>query len=396
MARPTGEFSGHSGGGHSSSRNSGGHRIGGGRPMGGTSGDNYRRDSSFDALDAIRLASTIGAVGREITRTVQHNRDMERARQREDERERAHRRDMERRYSQESGTYTPSVSRESGSYDSDCGESYTTVNHSRMGGNRIPPESPEEPKKSIPIRILGALQVFCCVMIMLFAFMGPIGYFRAGDGREAHEKLQGTTFSADCIIDNDGWFSSPKSTAKVLEKVFFKPTGIQPYIVINEYMPYFNNDSDKQAYAEEWYTNNIANENTFLFMYFPEQDPNRIGYMSYVNGKEVSSIMDSDVIEKFWNLMDKYWEHSSSTEKLFETVYKQTADYAMKEVASANDILLQYGIELGFFVLLFVIVSLIKVKIKRDEDRARETERILNSDITTIGDEELFSDAESL
>lgn len=447
MGRPTGGGSRPSGGGHSSSRNSGGHRVGGGngRPTGSSpfnfnsGGSHHSGSDGLDAWDAMLLGSALNSISREIQRSSQHNREMERAREREEEREREHQRRMERERERERereleesrrrvNSYTPTTARYDRAYD---GASYDDMPRSlnqastrhrsvdnstnfggsspsqsfggSMGGTPTPPAPPAPPsstsgsnqnhsegKKPASVILLSFARTLLAVLGLSFIVLSAIAFVRNDDGREAKVKLEGTSFSSDCIEDYDGWFSSPKKMAKELQKVFYKKTGIQPYIVINEYMPYFNSDADKQAYAEEWYAKNIANEYTFLFMYFPESDPNRIGYMSYVNGKEVLSIMDSEVIEHFWNLMDKYWESAPSTESLFKTVYGDTADFAMKEVKSSKDVAISYGIQAMVMFALFSVLTLICSKINRDAERARETERILNSDIDSLADEELL------
>ena len=58
----------------------------------------------------------------------------------------------------------------------------------------------------------------------------------------------------------------------------------------------------KDNYAQNWYEQNIDNEDTFLFVYYEDQNPNEIGYMAYVNGKQVTSVMDSEAVNYFLEL----------------------------------------------------------------------------------------------
>lgn len=389
MARPTGGGgSNFSSGGHRGGLNSGGHQIGGGRPTNNNSfnrGSN-NRNNSFDALDAIRLASTIGSITREVSRNFEHRRQLERSRQREDERQREHEREMERRRAREEDRDASPRASSNHSYNRVSGMNYGEPEPLRRERPVKTKESPVE-KKPTSISVLNIVASFCMIMVLLIFILVGIAFIRNPESSQAHEKLEDTTYSADCIIDNDGWFSNTTKLSKKLKSIYFDKTGIQPYLVINEYIPYLNTDADKQEYAEKWYNDHITNQHTFLFMYFPNQDPGQIGYMCYVNGMQVSDIMDSAVIEKFWNLMDKNWNTAPNSEELIIKVYGETANFAMKGVASAYDVAKGYILDLLFLILVFVACQIAKVKIVRAKEKAEETERILNSDIDTIANE---------
>lgn len=115
----------------------------------------------------------------------------------------------------------------------------------------------------------------------------------------------GLPYDSNCIDDQLGWFENRTSAAKRL-KVFYDKTGIQPYILFAKYNPQLKTDDEKQAWAREWYDDHIDNEDTLLFVYFAEQDvDNDVGYMTLVNGKHVSSIMDAQATEIFWTYLDE-------------------------------------------------------------------------------------------
>lgn len=144
------------------------------------------------------------------------------------------------------------------------------------------------------------------------------------------EKLNsGLSFDSNCIIDELDWFDSVSGTGRQL-KTFFDKTGVQPYIVLLKYHPELVTDFQKEEYAQAYYEDNIDNEATFLYMYFAEEDQdNDVGYMCYVNGKQVDSVMDTEAIEIFWGYLDRNWYSDMSTDTLFENAFTKTAETIM-------------------------------------------------------------------
>ena len=108
-------------------------------------------------------------------------------------------------------------------------------------------------------------------------------------------------------------------------------------------MKSLTSDNQKDEYAQTWYSENIDNEDTFLFVYFEEQNSDEIGYMAYVNGKQVTSVMDSEAIDIFWNYIDRYWTDSSlSTVDVFTKTFDSTAKTIMKKSTTSKDIIKNY------------------------------------------------------
>ena len=215
-------------------------------------------------------------------------------------------------------------------------------------------------------------------VVLLICSIVSIGSFFVFSNKNTREKLDVlSSYNTNCVIDNEGWFDSPTKVGKDL-KAFYNKTGVQPYVVVNSYNPELSSDSEKQEYAKDWYSDNIDNEATFLYMYFPESNPNTVGYMSYVSGKQASSVMDSEVVDKFWSVLDKEWYSDKTSDDLFVSTFKQTANYAMKGYSPAPMIV--------FLVLtgISLVMIFINVKNQREKERAEETERILNSNLEDL------------
>lgn len=194
------------------------------------------------------------------------------------------------------------------------------------------------------------------------------------------ERLEsGVGYDNNCIVDNIGWFDNVTKTEKSIKK-FYDKTGVQPYIVLNAYDSTLLTDTAKEEYAKKWYDEHIKNESTFLYMYFAEPDTdNDVGYMAYVNGKQVSSVMDSEAIEIFWAYVDKYWYSDMSTDDMFTTIFTKTADRIMTKSTTAADVGNNAVKVIGVIVVFAGIIVVMVIRRKHKAEEAKETEKILNT-----------------
>lgn len=189
----------------------------------------------------------------------------------------------------------------------------------------------------------------------------------------------GIGYTNDCVIDELGWFDNEAKAETNLKK-FYDKTGIQPYVVFKTFNPDLATDAQKQQFAKQWYDDNINNESSFLFMYFAEQNTDAdVGYMAYVNGKQVSSVMDSEAIEIFWAYIDQYWYSDMSTDDMIIKVFNSTANRIMDKTTTMADV----GKVIFKIVLAVIIISgIVIIMVVRRKHKAAEnaeTERILNS-----------------
>ena len=186
-------------------------------------------------------------------------------------------------------------------------------------------------------------------------------------------------YDNNCIKDELGYVENTSKLSKNL-KNFYNKTGIQPYIYLKSYDETLTSDSQKDNYAQNWYEQNIDNEDTFLFVYYEDQDPNEIGYMAYVNGKQVTSVMDSEAVNIFWNYIDRYWtDDSLSTVEVFTKTFNSTANTIMEKSTTSNDIIKIICIIVGIIIVIGGIIYILRMKFKRDKEKAKETVEILKT-----------------
>lgn len=234
------------------------------------------------------------------------------------------------------------------------------------------------------------------LIIFIVIFYSVFGGFLSPDSSSTksvpkstqnRERLEsGVGYDNNCIVDNIGWFDNVTKTEKSIKK-FYDKTGVQPYIVLNAYDSTLLTDTAKEEYAKKWYDEHIKNESTFLYMYFAEPDTdNDVGYMAYVNGKQVSSVMDSEAIEIFWAYVDKYWYSDMSTDDMFTTIFTKTADRIMTKSTTAADVGNNAVKVIGVIVVFAGIIVVMVLRRKHKAEEAKETEKILNTPLN--GDSE--------
>lgn len=194
------------------------------------------------------------------------------------------------------------------------------------------------------------------------------------------EKLDsGLSFNSRCIVDELDWFDSVSGTGREL-KAFYDKTGVQPYIVLLRYHPELVTESQKEEYAQYYYEDNIDNEATFLYMYFAEEDQdNEPGYMCYVNGRQVDSVMDEEAVDIFWGYLDRNWETNMSTDQLFTDAFEKTADTIMTKTKTATDIVFVIVTGIVIVAVIIAMIAAMNTRRRHERERAEETQRILNT-----------------
>lgn len=256
---------------------------------------------------------------------------------------------------------------------------------------------PRPPRRStVIVSHWGSFNAVISLIIFVVVLVAAFGGFPSSnssstksvpESTQNRERLEsGIGYDNNCIIDNIGWFDNVTKTEKSIKK-FYDKTGVQPYIVLNAYDSTLLTDTAKEEYAKKWYDEHIKNESTFLYMYFAEPDTdNDVGYMAYVNGKQVSSVMDSEAIEIFWAYVDKYWYSDMSTDDMFTTIFTKTADRIMIKSTTAADVGNNAVKVIGVIIVFAGIIVVMVIRRKHKAEEAKETEKILNTPLN--GDSE--------
>lgn len=232
--------------------------------------------------------------------------------------------------------------------------------------------------------LIACIIIFAIIIFSFFMISNDHSDVTSTINREKIENP--VAYDNNCIKDELGYIENQSKLSKNL-KNFYTKTGIQPYIYLKSYDESLTSDNQKDEYAQTWYSENIDNEDTFLFVYFEEQNSDEIGYMAYVNGKQVTSVMDSEAIDIFWNYIDRYCTDSSlSTVDVFTKTFDSTAKTIMKKSTTSKDIIKIICIIVGIVIVIGGIIYILRMKFKRDKEKAKETIEILKTPLDKSDD----------
>lgn len=263
------------------------------------------------------------------------------------------------------------------------------LSRSRQSGGYVPPYDRNQMPYGQPPRRRRGSMLWIIILVVLFVLL-IAGMFGCSSGDDSigastynREKIQNPApYDASDIVDEAGFFEDPAGTGQRL-KTFYDKTGIQPYIVIEDYDPSLQTDAQKEAYAKAYYDEYISNEDTFLYMYFADADPDSVGYMQTVNGKNIESVMDSQAVDIFWDYLDSEWTTDKSTDDMFVDVFDKTADRIMTKTATASDVTIRWLTVAGIVIVAAAVILLVRMKHRRDKEKAEETRRILETPLKT-------------
>lgn len=195
------------------------------------------------------------------------------------------------------------------------------------------------------------------------------------------EKLSGTSWSNDCVVDEIGWISEDGSISGLERQLrkFYDKTGIQPYVYLVSYRPELTSDSAKAQFASEYYDEYIDNNYTFAFFYFEERNSDDVGYMHYEGGSSALGIMDAEAVAIFWAIADQEWYGNSTTEDCIANIFNRTAERIMTKTATKTDITKIVLIIVLVIVIAVVIIIIMNKRRKNEKERNEETRRILET-----------------
>lgn len=217
------------------------------------------------------------------------------------------------------------------------------------------------------------------LFVFLFVFVSSFSNGKQVSTRNREKIENPVAYTNDCVKDEIGYVEDTSALSRNLQN-FYNKTGIQPYIYLKAYDASLSTDAEKEDYAKGWYDKNIDNEDTFLYVYFEDADPDEVGYMAYVNGKEVTSVMDAEAVSIFWNYIDRYWTDGSLTMvQVFTKTFDSTAKTIMTKSTTGKD-LAKKGILFGTVLVGAVaVIVILRMHYKRQKEKAQETIDILNT-----------------
>lgn len=158
-------------------------------------------------------------------------------------------------------------------------------------------------------------------------------------------------------------------------KSFYNQTGIQPHI-------YITDDDNLATFdkANELYDQLFTDEAHFLVVWsdHPTYYNNQV-----VGGMLTKEIMDTEAIDILLDYLDVNYYKDITNEEFISNSFASAADRIMGDTTNSK--------QAAFIWLIAIIVGgifgivVVRMVIKRKKEEAKETERLLNMDLETIG-----------
>jgi hypothetical protein len=142
-----------------------------------------------------------------------------------------------------------------------------------------------------------------------------------------------------------------------------------------------------REFANNYFQENFQGTGTFLWAYFEsEQEASNQskGTHIFVRDDAVGALIDEEFIDIFHYYTEQYWDSDLNDQQLIATVFTKTADRAMKKTVGLFDVLKVIVIAFAVVVVLVLLFIFIMLKWERDAQKAKETERILNTPLDDL------------
>lgn len=184
--------------------------------------------------------------------------------------------------------------------------------------------------------VITAVIVFVVILVLAFMFTsmnknsGNVAKATVSSTINRTKLANDVDFNSNCIRDELEWVDDVATTENGLEP-FYKKTGIQPYIIFRGYDATLSSDEEKQEWANNYFSENISDQNAFLFVYFAEKNTSSdMGYMCTASGASADAVMDSEAMNVYWDNIKRYWASDLSTDQMIIQAYTDTATSIMK------------------------------------------------------------------
>lgn len=238
----------------------------------------------------------------------------------------------------------------------------------------------QPPRRSSPWP--GVIIIALLVVVFLVTKFG--GSLTGGRSTIARERIDGTEFVANCVVDEIDYINNEGKTGRGL-KEFWEETGVQPWVYFKAYEPSLNSDEACAAWAKS-YAESLGYNHIFLFVYFESEAESRgndstPGYMYHITGPSATQVMDNEAVGLFWNYLDADWVSwdSNDTDGMMIHIFDRTAKTIMRVSTTTKDIVLWVVIGLVVIAVGSFTVIVITKKRNAERERAEETERILSA-----------------
>lgn len=235
---------------------------------------------------------------------------------------------------------------------------------------------------------LAVIAIFAAIIILLIvaSWLLPSGLSNSDITYSTVEREplpSGAVVETEYYSDNLDWVKNPtKLTAGLKE--FYQQTGVQPYLYLTDTIADTHTPSAEQveAFATSLYEELFRDEAHLLLIFFEYNQSYRIWYLC---GAQAKTVLDQEAMDILLDNIERYYYDSSMDEDtFFSTAFAKAGQSIMTVYRSPW---VTVWIVLGIAAVLAIVLLIVRAQQKRKREEAAETERILNTPLSTFGED---------
>lgn len=193
----------------------------------------------------------------------------------------------------------------------------------------------------------------------------------------------GHLVTAEYIVDNTGEFVASRSKMESGMKQFFKETGVQPTIYVDDNIngDYNPSDSMVEQHMNSLYDNMFKDEGHLLVFYlFNRNGDDKVWALA---GNEAEMVIDNEARDILLDYFASYYTYDSlDNSEYVSKAFESTADRIMQVTKSPIVTIVAI---VGGVIVVFIAFKFWKAKKKQKNLEAAQTERIINTPVEKIG-----------
>ncbi len=237
-----------------------------------------------------------------------------------------------------------------------------------------------------------AMSPMSTLITVILTFVIVIGAFLAARPNIQTSTIERTKLSSSQCTKIDTWYQDDidwihdeKTLLKGL-KTFYDKTGVQPYLWITDNIngKAKPTSSDFEAALQQKYQE-LFNDEGHLIVCFMESSPS-VYATYYWAGSAAKGVIDDEAGEILLDVIDSKYTSDLSDEEMFSKSFSNAAERMMKVGRTTKQyIIITVAVIAGLGVVVGFIF-LIKAKRKADAEKAKETQKILNTSVEEMAD----------
>lgn len=101
---------------------------------------------------------------------------------------------------------------------------------------------------------------------------------------------------------------------------------------------------------------------------------------------QAKTVIDDEALEILYDYVDTYFYSDYDEDEMFARAFQDAGNRIMSKTVSSVIVIV---LVIGVVAVLIIVFCILKAVFKRSKEKAAETERILNTPVSSIGDQSM-------